>query len=105
MRNTTTRSLMIVSVLIAGLMGCANTGTGTGTKTGAYVDDSWITTKVKSTMAADKEVAAHNITVDTSKGVVTLSGTAKSSHESMKAEEIARGIKGVVAVENHINVQ
>ena len=103
MRTTTSGSLMVISVLIAGLMGCANSGTGE--KTGAYVDDSWITTKVKSTMAADKEVAAHNITVDTSKGVVTLSGTAKSGHESRKAAEIARGIKGVVAVENHISVQ
>ncbi len=102
MRTTTSRSLMIISVLIAGLAGCAS---NTGTKTGAYVDDSWITTKVKSTMAADKEVAAHNINVDTSNGVVTLSGTAKDNRESMKAAEIARGIKGVVSVENHISVQ
>ena len=39
-----------MGVLILGLAGCANTGE----KTGGYVDDSWITTKVKSDMIADK---------------------------------------------------
>ncbi len=101
MRNTNKGSLMIMAALVAGVMGCANTGT----KTGAYVDDSWITTKVKAEMVADNEVAARNITVNTSKGVVTLSGTAKGQHEAMKATEIARGIQGVKSVENHISVQ
>lgn len=100
MKNASSGSLLVIGVLLAGLAGCANTGT----KTGTYVDDSWITTKVKAEMTADKEVAAHNITVDTSKGVVTLSGTAKDDREAMKAAEIARSVKGVVSVENHISV-
>lgn len=80
--------------------GCA----GSGEKTGAYVDDSWITTKVKSQMVADKEVKAHNINVDTNQGVVTLTGTAESWEESNKAAQIARDIKGVRSVENDIQV-
>lgn len=90
---------VLMSVLIASLMACA------GTKTGEYVDDSWITSKVKSEMLADKTVKGTNITVNTTKGVVTLSGHAGSVQESTKAVEIARSVKGVTSVENDIQVQ
>ena len=88
-------------VLIAGLAGCANSGE----KSGTYVDDSWITSKVKSEMVADKSVKARDISVNTNKGVVTLSGTADSWDESNKAAEIARKVKGVTMVENDIRVR
>ena len=88
-------------VLIAGLAGCANSGE----KSGSYVDDSWITSKVKSEMVADKSVKARDISVNTNKGVVTLSGTADSWDESNKAAEIARRVKGVTMVENDIRVR
>ena len=87
-------------VLIAGLAGCANTGE----KTGAYVDDSWITSKVKSEMVADKDVSARNINVNTTRGVVTLTGTVKTWGESNKAAEIAHGVNGVKQVENNLQV-
>ncbi|MEK6212340.1 MAG: BON domain-containing protein [Pseudomonadota bacterium] len=99
--NVIRRSWLLVVVLIAGLAGCANTGE----KTGVYVDDSWITSKVKSEMIADSDVKAHNINVNTSKGVVTLTGTAATWNESNKAAEIAHGVKGVKAVENNIRIQ
>ena len=95
-------SWVLVAVLVAGLVGCA---TNTGEKTGAYVDDSWITSKVKSEMIADKEVSGTKIHVDTTKGVVTLSGTAATPHEADKAVAIARNVKGVTDVENNIRVQ
>lgn len=88
-------------VLVAGLAGCANSGE----KSGAYVDDSWITSKVKSEMVADKGVKARDIRVNTNRGVVTLSGTADTWDESNKAAEIARSVKGVTMVENDIHVQ
>ena len=88
-------------VLIAGLSGCA----GSGEKSGAYVDDSWITSKVKSEMVADKGVKARDISVNTHRGVVTLSGTAHTWDESNKAAAIARNVKGVTMVENNIHVQ
>lgn len=104
MNNALRGKWLFTGVLIAGLAGCASTG-GTGQKTGGYVDDSWITTKVKSEMIADGDVKAHNISVSTAKGVVTLTGTAESWQESNKAAEIARGIKGVSDVQNDIRVQ
>ena len=103
MKNAFKGSWLLTGVLILGLAGCASSGTGQ--KTGAYVDDSWITTKVKSEMIANSDVKAHNINVDTTKGVVTLTGTAETWQESNKAAELARGIKGVTGVENDIRVQ
>jgi osmotically-inducible protein OsmY len=89
-------------VAILGLAGCAS---HSGEKTGAYADDAWITSKVKSEMAVNKSVKARDISVNTSGGVVTLSGTADSWEESNKAAEIARGVKGVKSVENDIQVK
>ena len=103
MKNIFTGNWLLtgVFVLIAGLAGCA----GTGEKSGAYVDDSWITSKVKSEMVANKTVHARNINVNTTRGVVTLTGTAATWDESNKAAEIANGVKGVKSVENDIHIQ
>lgn len=73
--------------------------------TGAYVDDTVVTTRVKSKFAADSTVSAMAISVETMKGVVQLSGFAKSSDEKSKAEELARSVKGVVDVRNDIVVR
>lgn len=69
------------------------------------VSDSVITTKIKAEYAKDKEVSAMRIKVDTDdKGVVTLSGNAKSQREADKAVKIATGTKGVSSVRNEIKV-
>ena len=93
--------LTVVFIFIAGIAGCANTGE----KSGAYVDDAWITSKVKSEMVADKTVKAHNIGVTTNRGVVTLTGNASTWEELNKATDIASGVKGVTQVENEIHVK
>lgn len=72
---------------------------------GAYVDDTTITTQIKSRMAADPMVAASSISVETLKGEVQLSGFAKSAAERSKAEVIARDINGVKRVRNDIVVR
>ncbi len=103
MKNALSGTWILAGALIVGLAGCASSGTGQ--KTGAYVDDAWITTKVKSEMVADKDVKAHKIEVDTKQGVVTLTGTVETWQEANKATDIARSVKGVTAVENDIRVQ
>ena len=72
---------------------------------GAYVDDSAITTKVKAKFADDPTVSAMSIKVDTMKGVVQLSGFAKSADERMMAERLARNTNGVTDVHNDIIVK
>ena len=68
------------------------------------IDDSMITTKIKTEFAKDKQVSAMNIKVDTDKGVVKLSGNAKSKDEADKAASIAKSTKGDVSVKNDIQV-
>jgi hyperosmotically inducible protein len=63
------------------------------------VDDTWITTKVKSKFAAAKGIKASDISVNTTDGVVTLSGTATSKAEKNRAVHIAKGVKGVKSVD------
>jgi len=95
-----------VAVLGAALMlggvlgGCA----GTGEKVGTAVDDSTITTKVKSEFATNKDVSAMAVHVKTTNGVVQLSGEVKSYDEKRKAEEVARRVSGVRSVENDLTV-
>lgn len=63
------------------------------------VTDTWITTKVKSTLLADSDVAGTEINVDTVDGVVTLAGVLTSQAAVERAIELTRGIDGVVAVD------
>ena len=72
---------------------------------GSYVDDAGITTAVKAKMAEDKTVSATSISVETLKGVVQLSGFAKSDAEKARAGEIARTTKNVREVRNSIVVK
>ena len=72
---------------------------------GAYVDDAAITTSVKARFVDSRDVDANAISVETMKGTVMLSGFAKSGTEKATAEEIARKVKGVVAVTNKIEVK
>jgi len=103
MKNAFSGNWVLVGALILGLAGCASSCTGE--RTGEYVDDAWVTTKVNSEFIADSDTKAGNINVETSNGKVTLTGTAKTWQESDKAAQIARNIKGVTGVENDIRIQ
>jgi len=90
-------------VLITALMGCASTRTHEGT--GEYVDDTAITTKVKSAIFTDPALKVLQINVETFKGVVQLSGFVDSRESATKAAEVARSVKGVVEVKNDLVVK
>ncbi len=83
--------------------GCASEGTKSSF--GEVVDDSVITTKVKSLFVEDKTVSALQISVETYKGTVQLSGFANTQAESKRAAEIAASVKGVKEVKNNIVVK
>lgn len=72
----------------------------------AFVKDSVITAKIKAQLAKERLSSAVRIKVDTdNKGVVSLSGTARSKAEVDKAVSIAHRVEGVTAVENHLMVE
>jgi len=96
------RCFMLV-VLITGFAACASTSKQEGA--GEYVDDSVITTKVKSQLAADDFLKSFEISVETYKGIVQLSGFVGSQEAIDKAGEIARGVQGVKSVKNDLNVK
>lgn len=63
------------------------------------VTDTWITTKVKSSLLMASNVEGRAIEVSTRDGKVKLSGEVESSTERELAVEIAKGIRGVHAVD------
>jgi osmotically-inducible protein OsmY len=97
------RTWLIITALLVGLGGCA--GSSTQESTGEYLDDSAITTKVKSAFVSDKEVRALDIQVVTYKGVVQLSGFASSQREIDRAVELARNVPGAKSVKNDIRLK
>lgn len=103
MNRSRTGNWILIAALLTGLAGCA--GSPTQESTGEYIDDSVITTRVKSAMVSDKEVSASNISVETFKGTVQLSGFASSAKEADKAESIARSVNGVKHVKNDIRIK
>ena len=100
-RNTLTAIVTAVALLSA--TGCAVTRDQQSA--GAYVDDTVITTQIKSRMLNDKDVAGTSISVETLNGTVMLSGFAKNSMERAVAEKIARDVNGVRVVKNEIVIR
>ncbi len=101
-RNVFIHCLMVL-MLIGTLAACASTSTREST--GEYVDDSVITTKVKSLLAGDDFLKSFQIGVETYKGVVQLSGFVNTKEASNKAAQIAGGVKGVKSVKNDLVVK
>ena len=94
---------LFFSILMLSLLGCASTPGQSGT--GEFIDDSVITTKVKSELIAVPDLKSLQINVETFKGVVQLSGFVDSVESVQKAAEVARSIEGVVSVKNDLIVR
>ncbi len=94
---------LVVLMLIATFAACASSPKQEST--GEYVDDSVITTKVKSLIAADDFLKSFEISVETRKGVVQLSGFVDSQKAVNKAVEITRSVGGVRSVKNSLIVK
>ena len=95
--------LLVLLMLIVIFAACASTRTREST--GEYVDDSVITTKVKSLLAADDFLKSFQISVETFQGTVQLSGFVDSQKAVNKADEITRSVKGVKAIKNDLIVK
>ena len=99
------KKLLIASMTAAALAGCAMMGGGQGgpqRTAGQAVDDATIGTKLKAAYAADPELSALKINVDTTQGAVKLRGEVKTIALRRKAEEIARKVEGVKSVDNQL---
>jgi hyperosmotically inducible protein len=101
-KNVVIRCLVLLMV-IATFAACASTRTRSST--GEYVDDSVITTKIKTLLANDDFLKSFQISVETFKGKVQLSGFVNSKQAVKKAGEIARSVQGVQSVRNDLIVK
>jgi hyperosmotically inducible periplasmic protein len=82
---------LVAAAAIAGAAACS-------------ASDPGITTAVKSKLAADDTVKAYQIDVDTSGGVVTLSGAVQTQAAKDRAVQLARETDGVARVEDRLTV-
>lgn len=98
MKSILAAALLGCSVLAAG--GCA--ADGNSRSTGDVVDDSAITTKVKSALLAEKDVNSFDIKVKTFDGTVQLSGFVDSQWQIDKAVQVATAVHGVRHVTNDL---
>jgi osmotically-inducible protein OsmY len=94
---------LVILMMIATIAACASTRTHGSA--GEYVDDSVITTKVKSLLAQDDFLKSFQIGVETFKGTVQLSGFVNSQRAVDKAVDITRSVKGVKSVKNDLIVK
>lgn len=101
LRNAVIASLAAITVMLT--TGCAVTRDQE--TMGAYIDDSVITTTVKSRFFDDKYVDGTAVSVETLNGTVILSGFAKNATEKRNAENIALKVKGVKSVKNDLLVR
>jgi osmotically-inducible protein OsmY len=95
-------SLLLGLLLALQLSGCTAM---TGESLGQNVDDTTITTTVKSKLAVEKVSSLTRVGVDTVKGVVQLTGVVESPAVRNRAEEVARSVGGVRGVVNNLQVQ
>lgn len=91
-------SLFVVMMILI----CVACATRAGRSVGEVVDDSTITTGVKSKLLADSVLQGLAISVETFQGQVMLTGVVDTNEQMVKAEDIARGVKGVKEVNNFL---
>ena len=96
-------SAFFVIALLAFFLGCASTPKQEGT--GEYIDDTFITTKVKAAVLNEPSLKSTEINVETFKGKVQLSGFVNSRADINKAVEITRSVKGVIEIKNDMRLK
>lgn len=72
---------------------------------GRVIDDGTITGEVKLALANSPATQAHEIKVDTHKGIVQLGGWVNSKDSREEAGRLARAVAGVTSVENNLDIK
>ena len=96
-------TILACLVLVAAFTGC--TSTSKQESTGQYIDNSVITSKVKTAIFNDPTLKSLQINVETFKGEVQLSGFVDSAQNVKRAGDVARSVEGVVSVKNDLVVK
>jgi len=100
--NTALASLLVVSAV-----GCSKPVDSLGmpattTTVGTDIDDSVITSSVKSALLADSDIKSFDFKVETRKGEVLLSGYVDNQAQLDRATAATRAVKGVKNIQNNV---
>jgi len=90
-------------LLVFIVAGCASTRTTQSP--GEYVDDSVITSRVKTRLIQDQALKAFDIGVETFRGDVLLSGFVDTKDQIDRAVTVAKQVPGVKSVRNSLVVK
>ena len=101
------RHLRLLLIAMAGMVALAacSSSSAPHRTAGETVDDATITTEVKAKLAAEKISTLAKVDVDTKLRTVYLNGVVDSENTRLRAESIARNVKGVNAVVNNLTVK
>jgi osmotically-inducible protein OsmY len=100
----TTREVAVV-ILAVSLIAPLFSACGGKSVRRSAIDDLTITASVKTALLNEPTITAPRIDVDTTQGVVTLSGRVASKQEELKAIQLARSVGGVVDVKSTLQIQ
>lgn len=103
MKKPNRMPMVLATAAFLAIAGCAS---GPKQQTaGQYIDDATITTRVKTAILRDPALKSTEISVETYKGVVQLSGFVSSQAMIDKAVDHARHVGGVVSVKNDMHLK
>lgn len=97
----------MVSALAVSLAACAKPADTSPapvatTSVGNDIDDTVVTTRVKSALMADPKINSYDFKVETHKGDVMLSGFVNSPEQLDLAVRTTRGVEGVKSIQNNV---
>jgi hyperosmotically inducible protein len=72
---------------------------------GTAIDDSVVTTRVKSALLNDADIKSFDLKVETRKGEVMLSGFVDNQTQINRAMNLIRTVEGVKSIDNKVNVK
>ncbi len=72
---------------------------------GSLTQDGWITTRIKSSLLFESDLYSLNYTIETSNGIVYLTGIGQNETEVNRVVEIARNVSGVRKVVNYVKIK
>jgi hyperosmotically inducible protein len=112
--NTTFRlrilSTALISVLALYSAGCSKQADSAGVPApsvtvGTEIDDSVVTTKVRSALLQEEAVKSYDLKVETRKGEVQLSGFVDNQSQMETAIAVTRGVEGVKNIDNRMSLK
>lgn len=103
MKNTKIVSTLIAALMLTAVVGC--TSSPNQQTAGQYIDDTVVTTSVKTAILKEESLKSAEINVETYQGVVQLTGFVRSQDNIATAMNVTRGVNGVKSIKNDMRLK